>query len=71
MRAGAAGRTLDATDRPPLSMIFRFLRLALTARLRGDAKRSPFFGADRKPIVEPRVLSEDELRAVEKARDAA
>lgn len=78
-RGGVHGRfakgdrsRLDAADRAPLGLILRFLRLALGARLRGDQRRSPFFdprsGA---PIVEPQVLSPDELRAVETARDAA
>jgi hypothetical protein len=77
VRAGVFARfakgdraTLIASERPPLSMIFRFLKLALGARLRGDQKRSPFFGSDGKPVAEPRVLSADELRSVETARDA-
>ena len=35
---------LDAHDRSPPGPILRFMRILLLARLRGDQKRSPFFG---------------------------
>ncbi|MEX2204620.1 MAG: DUF6151 family protein [Myxococcota bacterium] len=51
--------------------IARFVRLLLQARLRGDHKASLFFDArTREPSVNPRVLSEAELREVERLRDA-
>jgi len=63
--------SLDAYDRALNPLMFRFLRVLLAARLRGDHRRSPFFdpesGARR---AKPKVLSEEELRAVETARDA-
>ncbi|MBW2282359.1 MAG: hypothetical protein JRG76_12200 [Deltaproteobacteria bacterium] len=63
---------LDAHDRAPLSLIVRFVGLLLWARLRGDQSRSPFFDAQSgEPSARPRVLTADELRAVEAARDAA
>ncbi|MGH7896503.1 MAG: DUF6151 family protein [Candidatus Binatia bacterium] len=66
---GDRGR-LDAHDRVPLASILRFLGIIALARLRGDHVRSPFFdprsGA---PITPPRVLSAEELAAVEAARD--
>ena len=62
---------LDAHDRAAVSTIFRFVAILLIARLRGDHKRSAFFDAETgEPIAEPRVLSADELRRVETARDA-
>jgi hypothetical protein len=45
-------------------------RIIVGARLRGETRRSPFFHADGTPKVAPHVLSADELRAVESARDA-
>jgi hypothetical protein len=49
----------------------RMIRLALGARLRGDGKRSPFFDpATGAPRATPYVLTPDELRVVEAARDA-
>jgi hypothetical protein len=45
--------------------------LVVKARWRGEGKRSPFFDpATRTPRATPRVLTPDELRAVEAARDA-
>jgi hypothetical protein len=78
IRAGVHGRfakgdrsKLDAHDRAPLSQLFRFGPLLLMARLRGAQRHSPFFdAATGKPSVRPRVLTEDELRKVEAARDA-
>jgi len=62
---------LDAHDRAPPSMLFRFAWILLRARLRGDQRRSPFFDAETgKPIAVPRVLTEDELGSVERTRDA-
>ena len=62
---------LDAHDEAPASMILRFLRILAMARLRGDQARSPFFDAAGVPVAKPHVLSEDELRRVEAARDAS
>ena len=63
---------LDAHDRAPLSLIVRFIAMLLMARLRGDHSRSPFFDARTgAPTASPRVLTEDERRAVEAARDTA
>jgi hypothetical protein len=62
---------LDAYDRAPFSMIFRFGKVLLGARLRGDGKRSPFFEGDSGKLrVAPHVLSDEELQRVEAARDA-
>jgi hypothetical protein len=63
--------SLDAHDRGPLSLFVRFGAVLLAARLRGDHARSPFFRATGEPTATPRVLTPDELRAVEAARDAA
>lgn len=62
---------LDAHDRAPASMLLRFAWIVLKARLRGDHRRSAFFD-DRTgdPTATPHVLTEDELRRVETARDA-
>ena len=63
--------TRPAFDRAPVSMLLRFAGKLLTWRLRGDHKRSPFFDPQTgEPIVTPRELSADELRAVETARDS-
>jgi len=62
---------LDAHERFPTSQLFRFVPLLLLWRLRGDHKRSPFFDAQTgEPTARARVLSGDELRAAEAARDA-
>ena len=76
-RAGIFGRfakdrdRLDAHDRAPLAIMLRLAGMILSARLRGDHQRSPFFDpASGAPIVVPRVLSADELAEAERARDA-
>ncbi len=62
---------LDAHDRAPAALFLRVLTIILMARLRGDHARSPFFDPQTgEPIAPPRVLTGDELRAVEAARDA-
>lgn len=61
---------LDAHDKAPASLVLRFMRVLVMARLRGDHTRSPFFDAAGAPCATPHVLSRDELRAVEVARDA-
>ena len=62
---------LDAHDRAPLSALLRLAWLLLSARLRGEHARSPFFDpATGEPVATPRVLTVDELRAVERAREA-
>ena len=62
---------LDAHDRAPASMLVRLMGMLLMARLRGEHTPSPFFDAKTgEPSVVPRVLTQDELRQVEAARDA-
>jgi Family of unknown function (DUF6151) len=52
--------------------VLRMLGVVVRARLGGAGRRSPFFDpATGKPRVKPSVLSPDELRVVETARDAA
>ena len=53
----------------PIGAALRMVGLVLKARLGGDRKRSPFFDAAGAPRVTPQVLTPDELRAVEAARD--
>ena len=48
------------TEMKILPLMTRFARFMLMARLRGDHKRSPFFGPDGKPMAVPHVLSEEE-----------
>ena len=55
----------------PMLHILRLVRMVLAARLRGDRLRSPFFRPGGELSVAPLVLSADQLRAVETARDAA
>lgn len=63
---------LDAYDRAPPLLLLRFARILLGARLRGDHARSPFFDPSTgEPRSTPRILTQDELRTVESARDAA
>ena len=50
--------------------IARMVQMILAARLRGEQRHSPFFQPDGQPRVPPHVLSAEELRAVETARDA-
>ncbi len=62
---------LDAYDRAPASLLLRFGRILLMARLRGDHARSPFFHPQTGELrATPRVLTQDELREVEATRDA-
>lgn len=78
-RGGVQGRfakgdrsQIDAHDKAPPSMLLRVVPLMLKARLRGDHKRSPFFDAESgAPRAKPRVLTAEELAAVEAARDAS
>ena len=66
----AAGRKTRTSGLLP--SLLRFARLLLQARLRGDHKASPFFDArSGQPTAIPRVLSESELREVERRRDSA
>lgn len=62
---------LDAHDGLPLSYFLRLGLMVLGWRLRGDGARSPFFDAAGGLVAEPRVLSAEELREVEAARDAS
>jgi len=69
--ATRSGEQLDTNVRVPTAAILRILRIAITARLRGDHIRSPFFDpATGDPIAPPRVLGVDELRRAQAARDA-
>jgi len=61
---------LGVHDRFTLGMLGRITRILIGAKLRGDARRSPFFDAESgTPVAVPKVLSADELREVEMARD--
>lgn len=61
---------LDVHDRVPLSLIARIARMLVAWKLRGDRKHSPFFdAASGAPASVPKVLSEEELRRLERARD--
>ena len=62
--------SLDAHDGLPLSYYPRLTLLVLGRWLRGDKARSPFIDASGKPVARPRVLSDNELRDAEAARDA-
>ena len=54
-----------------IASVLRFALLTLRARLRGDHKASPFFDARTgEPTSIPRVLSDAELREVERRRDS-
>ena len=62
---------LDAYDRASLSLIWRFARMVLAARLRGDHKRSPFFDPRTgEPTVTPRMLNDHELQQIARKRNA-
>ena len=63
---------LDAHKSIPPSMMVRFMWNALRWRFRRDRRSTPFFDWDtRRPVVEPKVLSDAELQDVEHRRDAA
>jgi hypothetical protein len=70
-RFARGGPDLVARARPPVFLIPRLARMVLAARLRGDHLRSPFFQPTGELAVAPRVLSPEELRAVESARNEA
>lgn len=56
---------LDAHDRAPPAAVARATRIVLAAWLRGDQRRSPFFGpVTRAPVATPRVLSAAERATV-------
>ena len=62
---------LGAGGRSSIPILLRFAALVLWARLRGDHKASPFFDAQTgRPRGLPGVLSESQLREVERARDS-
>jgi hypothetical protein len=69
-RRFARGDQAALPRRLPLAQILRLVGMALAARLRRDQRRSPFFDAQGRLKVAPRVLSPEELRAVEASRDA-
>ena len=61
---------LEADDRVSVSRLVGFAWRILGARLRGEHSPSPFFDAKTGALVRtPRVLTAEELRAVEAARD--
>jgi hypothetical protein len=63
---------LGSGGRSTLPVLLRFARIVLSALLRGDHKASPFFDPRTSAArAVPRILSEQELRDVEQARDAA
>src|SRR5690606_41564072 len=61
---------LDVRERFSLGSLARVTGIIVGAKLRGDARRSPFFdAANGEPVAAPNVLSEEELRRIEPARD--
>ncbi len=63
---------LGAGGRSSIPILLRFAALVLRARLRGDHKASPFFDAQTgRPRALPAVLSEWQLREVERTRDSS
>lgn len=54
---------LAAHDGVPVPLYTRLLRIVVGARLRGEHRRSPFFGANGEPVAKPRVLTDEELAA--------
>lgn len=60
----AVGTPPDTHGKVPLGVIVRVLGRLASWVLRGKAKPSPFFGADKRPIVEPRVLTSAEREAL-------
>ncbi len=61
---------LDVRERFSLGSLARVTGIIVGAKLRGDARRSPFFdAANGEPVAAPNVLSEEELRRIETARD--
>ena len=47
-----------------LPMVWRLSNMMLRALVTGDYKRTPFYSPDGIPVVEPKVLTNDELREV-------
>ena len=63
---------LDAHKTFPPSMMARFMWNALKWKFRRDRSSTPFFDWDtRRPVVEPKILSKDELQDVKRRRDAS
>jgi hypothetical protein len=60
----AKGTPPDAHPSFPAPVIARVFWISLAARLRGDHRRTPFFGAAGAPVAPPRVLAPAELAAV-------
>ena len=63
-------RSLGADDRASLRTVLRTVAKLARWRLAGGHKRSPFFAVDGALRVTPNVLSRDELRSLESAREA-
>ncbi len=62
---------VDGDQKFSFSLLFRLAPPMLMGRLRGEHTRGPFFDpATGQPRATPRVLTEEELRSVEAARDA-
>ena len=78
IRGGVQAKFARGEQRPPNArdgafgpIVFRFLRVLLVAKLRGDQRRSPFFDPSTGALVaKPHVLSSEELRAAEASRDS-
>jgi hypothetical protein len=70
-RRFSRGDHADLDGRLPALPFLRLARIVLAARLRRDQLRSPFFQPTGDLRVAPRVLSAEELRAVEATRDSS
>ncbi len=62
-------RAIGAHEKAPLAAILRIVGKLASWRLHGDHKRSPFFTAEGALKVDPRVLSREELRDVQRLRE--
>jgi hypothetical protein len=71
--SGASGApAIESSGWATTKAVLRMLGVVAGARLGGAARRSPFFDPGTgEPRVQPKILSTDELRRVEAARDAA
>jgi len=54
----------DAHPGVPVAQMLKLGGRVLAARLRGEQRRSPFFGSDGGPVAEPRVLPAEALAAL-------
>lgn len=60
---------INVHKKAPPSFVLGFIGRLIVWRLRGDHKRSPFFDADGKLNVTPKILAAEELAVVEASRD--